>query len=95
MLSEDAIAGVEAGKAGKFGLVLGVNRADDRYHLGCVHKTNSIRDELAKYAHIVVDDFKDITEKQLDEWYTRTSLCTKLTLLIGSVSDKQQPSRHT
>jgi len=56
MLAEDAIAGVNAGKSGNFGLVIGVNRADNR-------------DQLAKYAHVVIDDFTDITEKQLDEWF--------------------------
>jgi beta-phosphoglucomutase-like phosphatase (HAD superfamily) len=56
MLSEDAIAGVEAGEAGKFGLVIGVNRAKNS-------------EELAKHSHVVVDDFVDITTAQLNEWF--------------------------
>jgi len=44
---EDAQSGVQAGRAGNFGLVIGVDRADQT-------------EELAKYADIVVKDLVDI-----------------------------------
>lgn len=44
---EDAQSGVQAGRAGNFGLVIGVDRADQT-------------EELAKYADIVVKDLADI-----------------------------------
>ena len=45
---EDAQSGVQAGRAGNFGLVIGVDRADQT-------------EELAKYADIVVKDLVEIT----------------------------------
>jgi alpha,alpha-trehalase len=44
---EDAQSGVQAGRAGGFGLVIGIDRANQR-------------EELAKYADIVVDDLAEI-----------------------------------
>jgi alpha,alpha-trehalase len=45
---EDAQSGVQAGRAGGFGLVIGIDRANQR-------------EELAKYADIVVDDLAEIS----------------------------------
>ncbi len=44
---EDAQAGVQAGKAGDFGFVVGVDRVGQR-------------DELARYADVVVDDLEEL-----------------------------------
>ncbi|KIH75842.1 trehalose 6-phosphatase [Geoalkalibacter ferrihydriticus] len=44
---EDAQSGVEAGRAGGFGLVIGVDRADQA-------------DELARFAHVVVSDLAEV-----------------------------------
>jgi len=57
MLSEDATSGVAAGKAGHFGLVVGVNRAGNR------------EDLIRHGADIVIDDFKEISTPQIDEWF--------------------------
>jgi len=57
MLSEDATSGVAAGKAGHFGLVIGVNRAGNRAEL------------LKHGADIVVDDFDEISHTQVSEWF--------------------------
>jgi beta-phosphoglucomutase family hydrolase len=49
---EDALSGVQAGRAGKFGYVVGVNRADQA-------------DELREHgADVVVDDLAELLEKQ-------------------------------
>jgi len=59
MLSEDATSGVAAGKAGRFGLVVGVNRA-------------GVRDALfANGADIVIDDFSEVSIARIDQWYVR------------------------
>jgi beta-phosphoglucomutase-like phosphatase (HAD superfamily) len=47
---EDAIAGVQAGRAGSFGFVIGVDRVGQRDEL------------LAQGADIVVDDLADLLE---------------------------------
>jgi beta-phosphoglucomutase-like phosphatase (HAD superfamily) len=47
---EDAIAGVQAGRAGSFGFVVGVDRVGQRDEL------------LAQGADIVVDDLADLLE---------------------------------
>ena len=54
---EDAIAGVEAGRAGNFGLVIGVNRADQAGAL----KTRG--------ADIVVDDLVELTIGDINDWF--------------------------
>jgi beta-phosphoglucomutase family hydrolase len=58
---EDAVSGVQAGKDGKFGLVIGLAR-----------KNNS--DELSKNgADVVLEDFKGILTKQVDKWFRQYS----------------------
>jgi len=54
---EDAIAGVEAGRRGKFGLVIGVDRHGD---------PNSLKENGADR---VVGDLGEISVKDLDEWF--------------------------
>ncbi|MFW5743776.1 MAG: beta-phosphoglucomutase family hydrolase [Spirochaetota bacterium] len=57
MMVEDAYAGVEAGRNGGFGLVLGVARGADR-------------DRLFHYgADIVVSDLGEITREDIDHWF--------------------------
>lgn len=56
---EDAVSGVAAGKAGGFGLVVGVAREDNREEL------------LAAGADIVVDDLVEITMDRLVSWFDR------------------------
>jgi HAD superfamily hydrolase (TIGR01509 family) len=47
---EDALAGVQAGRAGRFGYVVGVDRTGQR-------------DALAEHADIVVDDLSELIER--------------------------------
>lgn len=54
---EDAQSGVQAGRNGKFGLVVGVDRGKNREAL------------LKGGAHIVINDFSEITVAQLDTWF--------------------------
>eukprot|EP01061_Rhynchopus_euleeides_P025481 TRINITY_DN4122_c0_g1_i1.p2 TRINITY_DN4122_c0_g1~~TRINITY_DN4122_c0_g1_i1.p2 ORF type:complete len:332 (+),score=128.51 TRINITY_DN4122_c0_g1_i1:56-997(+) len=54
---EDATSGVEAGRNGKFRLVIGLAREDNQ-------------EELKKFgAHVVVDDFHDATLTTINEWF--------------------------
>jgi beta-phosphoglucomutase family hydrolase len=54
---EDAISGVQAGRAGKFGLVLGVTRTGDKKAL----KDNG--------ADIVVEDISEISLQEVKNWF--------------------------
>lgn len=58
LVAEDAVAGVQAGRAGGFGLVVGVDRA-------------GIRDALAANgAHLVVGDLSELTVDDLRRYFT-------------------------
>lgn len=57
MVVEDAIAGVRAGRAGGFGLVLGVDRAGDAAEL------------LEHGAHWVIRDFREISADKAAEFF--------------------------
>jgi beta-phosphoglucomutase family hydrolase len=57
MMVEDAYSGVEAGRNGNFGLVLGVARAVDAAGL------------RERGAHIVVADLSEITIGRIEEWF--------------------------
>ncbi len=56
---EDSIAGVEAGKAGKFGMVIGIDR---RQHSAALRE---------KGADLVLKDLAEITVGKIDEWFCR------------------------
>jgi len=56
---EDAISGVEAGKAGKFGLVIGIDRT-------------GTSGELKKSgADLVVKDLEEVTIEKIDAWFSK------------------------
>ncbi len=59
MLVEDAYAGVEAGRSGNFGLVLGVARNVE------------IRELRSRGADMVVEDLAQFTVEELEEWFDR------------------------
>ncbi|MFW5683699.1 MAG: HAD family hydrolase [Spirochaetota bacterium] len=58
LMVEDAYSGVEAGRNGSFGLVVGVARNDDRQGL------------LDRGAHIVVDDLGEIGYPEIRRWFS-------------------------
>jgi len=62
---EDAQSGVQAGRAGGFGLVIGVDRAAQRL-------------ELAKYADVVVDDLAEVRVATADRQRTTDALPSAL-----------------
>ncbi len=64
---EDAISGVQAGRNGGFGMVIGVDRGNNRQAL------------LANGADIVVDDLGEITVADVDAWFQRNMLSSALT----------------
>src|SRR5690606_2453262 len=57
LVAEDAVAGVEAGRAGRFGLVLGVDRTD---------RAIELRERGADW---VVHGFEEVTPDRLDTWF--------------------------
>ncbi len=57
MVVEDAVAGVQAGKAGNFGLVLGVSRGQDA------------RELKASGADVVVRDLEAFSLQDIEEWF--------------------------
>ena len=56
---EDAVSGVQAGRAGGFGLVLGIDRGNNREAL------------MANGADIVVNDLAEISVQDIDDWFNR------------------------
>jgi beta-phosphoglucomutase family hydrolase len=56
---EDAVSGVQAGRNGNFGLVLGVARQDNQSDL------------LRHGADMVVEDLRAITYRKLQEWFSK------------------------
>lgn len=58
IIVEDAVSGVQAGKKGNFGLVLGLAREENNEAL----KANG--------ADIVVNDLEDITLQEINNWFT-------------------------
>ena len=56
---EDAVSGVQAGENGKFALVVGIARENNEDEL----KNNG--------ADVVVNDFKDIMTKDIEEWFQK------------------------
>ncbi|MFQ5902772.1 MAG: trehalose-phosphatase, partial [Candidatus Binatia bacterium] len=54
---EDSIAGVEAGKAGNFGMVIGIDRR---------HHSSALRE---KGADLVVKDLAEISVEKIDAWF--------------------------
>jgi len=62
MLVEDALMGVQAGRNGGFGFVVGINRGNNRESL------------LAHGAHVVVDDFEEVSNSDLDRWFVDTAI---------------------
>jgi len=57
ILVEDAQSGVEAGRKGNFGLVIGIDRGHNRDNL------------LKGGAHVVVNDFSEVDLPKLDQWF--------------------------
>lgn len=54
---EDAVSGVQAGKNGKFGLVIGIARE------------NNESDLLTNGAHFVIDDFESADLEKINSWF--------------------------
>lgn len=59
VIVEDAVSGVQAGKNGQFGLVIGLARENNDSEL------------LKNGADVVLKDFKGILTKQIEEWFVQ------------------------
>jgi len=58
LIVEDAISGVQAGKAGEFGLVIGIDRK------------GTLAEALKEGgAHIVINDLKEMSRKDMENWF--------------------------
>jgi trehalose 6-phosphate phosphatase len=57
---EDAISGVEAGRAGGFALVLGVDR----------HHTSALEQHGANWVIWVINDFREVTADRVSAFFT-------------------------
>jgi beta-phosphoglucomutase family hydrolase len=64
LVAEDAISGVQAAAAGGFGLVLGVDRGDDREQL------------LNHGAHMVIRSFREVTPEKLADYFRQHARVT-------------------
>jgi beta-phosphoglucomutase family hydrolase len=63
---EDALAGVQAGHAGEFALVIGVNR-DNQAQLLCSHGANLVVNDLSELV-LVTDQAAELTSPQANPW---------------------------
>ena len=79
---EDAVSGVQAGKNGNFGLVLGLAREDNT------------QDLLAAGADIVVDDLEDITMEEINRWFTEGIDDDNWKLLYNDYVPEKEKSRE-
>jgi beta-phosphoglucomutase family hydrolase len=59
VIVEDAVSGVQAGRDGQFGLVIGLARENNDYEL------------LENGADVVLKDFKGVLTKQIEEWFVQ------------------------
>ncbi len=68
---EDAVSGVQAGKNGRFGLVLGIAREDNHHEL------------LKNGADIVVNDLEEISVDDLNLWFEKDLKMKMVSSLCG------------
>ncbi len=79
---EDAVSGVQAGKNGNFGLVLGLAREDNHEAL------------KASGADIVISDLEEITMDDLNDWFTQGKKKDNWTLSYFDYLPKSEKSRE-
>ena len=80
---EDANSGVAAGKAGNFGLVIGIARQNNHYDL----KING--------ADIVVDDLEDINIKDIETWFAAGIIEDSWNLKYSDFNKETEKSRES
>ncbi|MBS3741535.1 MAG: beta-phosphoglucomutase family hydrolase [Candidatus Cloacimonetes bacterium] len=80
---EDAISGVQAGKRGNFGLVIGVNREGEK------------REMLAQGADIVVDDMDELSLEDIDKWFEEELAREEWNLTYHKFEPDQEKLRET
>jgi beta-phosphoglucomutase family hydrolase len=79
---EDAVSGVQAGRAGNFGLVLGIAREDNEGEL------------YANGADIVVKDMKHISLDEVDEWFDKGLQVDSWSITYHDYDTKKERSRE-
>ena len=80
---EDAVSGVQAGRNGQFGLVLGIARENNRQEL------------LANGADIVVTDLAEISLNDLENWFIRGLKEEQWTLSYPDYSQEKEAVRES
>ncbi len=83
IMVEDAVSGVAAGRAGNFGLVLGIARHDNEMDL------------LSNGADIVVKDMGEITVKNIDDWFKKGIKENSWNLTYFGFDKKNEKLRET
>ncbi len=79
---EDAVSGVQAGRLGSFGLVLGIAREENESEL------------YANGADIVVHDLEQITLDQLDKWFDEGLTADSWSITYHDYDHKKERSRE-
>ncbi|HMM11781.1 MAG TPA: beta-phosphoglucomutase family hydrolase [Bacteroidales bacterium] len=79
---EDAVSGVQAGRAGNFGLVLGIAREDNTSEL------------FANGADIVVEDLDRISLDEIDHWFEKELEADQWSITYHDYDPKKERSRE-
>ena len=83
VIVEDAVSGVQAGRKGNFGLVLGVARENNQHELE-VHG-----------ADIVVNDLSEINIDKIESWFQKGIEEDEWTISYSDYETKKERSRET
>ena len=79
---EDAVSGVQAGRAGNFGLVLGIAREENESEL------------YANGADIVVEDMANISLDEIDQWFEHGIQADSWSITYHDYDTKKERSRE-
>jgi trehalose/maltose hydrolase-like predicted phosphorylase len=80
---EDAVSGVQAGRAGRFGLVLGLAREENAHEL------------LINGADIVLEDMVETSISKLNDWFTHGLESDQWSITYYDYDPKKERSRET
>lgn len=82
VIVEDAVSGVQAGKKGNFGLVIGVAREENT------------RELLINGADIVVEDMKEISIARINEWFGKGLEDDQWSITYHAYEPQKEPTRE-
>ncbi len=82
IIVEDAVSGVQAGRNGNFGLVLGIAREENKEEL------------LVNGADLVVEDLSEITISDLNQWFSKGLEADSWSITYHDYDTKKERSRE-